>query len=60
MLADEPTGNLDTQRGAEIIELLAAAASPRGTAVIVGTLAGLAQRRLAMRDGRIANGTPRQ
>jgi putative ABC transport system ATP-binding protein len=60
VLADEPTGNLDSQTGAEIIGLLATAASTRGTTVIVAThdasLAGLAQRRMAMRDGRIVNG----
>ena len=60
VLADEPTGNLDSQTGAEIIGLLATAALTRGTTVIVAThdasLAGLAQRRVAMRDGRIVNG----
>jgi putative ABC transport system ATP-binding protein len=60
VLADEPTGNLDSQTGAEIIGLLSASASARGTTVIVAThdasLAGLAQRRVAMRDGRIVNG----
>ena len=60
VLADEPTGNLDSQTGAEIIDLLATAASTRGATVIVAThdasLAGLAQRRVAMRDGRILNG----
>ena len=58
ILADEPTGNLDTSTGAEIIEMLASLAADRGTTVIVAThdigLAGRAQRRLAMRDGRLA------
>ena len=58
ILADEPTGNLDTSTGTEIIEMLASLAADRGTTVIVAThdigLAGRAQRRLAMRDGRFA------
>ena len=56
ILADEPTGNLDTTTGTEIIEILASLAADRGATVIVAThdhgLAGRAQRRLAMRDGR--------
>ena len=58
ILADEPTGNLDTSTGTEIVEMLASLAANRGTTVIVAThdivLAGRAQRRLAMRDGRLA------
>jgi putative ABC transport system ATP-binding protein len=58
ILADEPTGNLDTATGAEIVEILAALAADRGTTVIVAThdvaLAGRAPRRIAMRDGRLA------
>jgi putative ABC transport system ATP-binding protein len=57
ILADEPTGNLDTSTGTEIVEMLASLAADRGTTVIVAThdigLAGRAQRRLAMRDGRL-------
>ncbi|MDX6542934.1 MAG: putative transport system ATP-binding protein [Gaiellaceae bacterium] len=57
ILADEPTGNLDTQTGADIIEMLADLAARRGTTIIVAThdvdLAGRAPRRLAMRDGRL-------
>jgi putative ABC transport system ATP-binding protein len=57
ILADEPTGNLDTSTGNEIVEMLASLAADRGTTVIVAThdigLAGRAQRRLAMRDGRL-------
>ena len=57
ILADEPTGNLDSNTGAEIIEMLARLAAERGTTVIVAThdtgLAGRAKRRLAMRDGRL-------
>ena len=58
ILADEPTGNLDSTTGSEIIEILAALAADRGTTVIVAThdagLAGRAQRRLGIRDGRLA------
>ena len=57
ILADEPTGNLDSETGAEIVEILATLAAERGTTVIVAThnadLAGRAQRRLAIRDGRL-------
>jgi putative ABC transport system ATP-binding protein len=60
ILADEPTGNLDTRSGAEIVDLLAALAAENGTTVIVAThdpeLAARAPRRLAMRDGRIVAG----
>jgi putative ABC transport system ATP-binding protein len=58
ILADEPTGNLDTGTGAEIVEILASLAADRGTTVIVAThdvsLAARAPRRIAMRDGRLA------
>lgn len=57
ILADEPTGNLDTQSGADVIALLADLAARHGTTVIVAThdakLAGGAPRRLTMRDGHI-------
>jgi putative ABC transport system ATP-binding protein len=57
ILADEPTGNLDTKTGADVIELLAGLAARRGATVVVAThdheLASRAPRRLAMRDGRI-------
>jgi putative ABC transport system ATP-binding protein len=57
ILADEPTGNLDSQTGGEVIELVADLAARRGATVIVAThdvaLAGRAPRRLAMRDGRV-------
>ena len=56
VLADEPTGNLDSTTGDEIIDILARLAADRGTTVIVAThdagLAGRARRRQAMRDGR--------
>ena len=61
ILADEPTGNLDSATGADVIDLLAGLATSRGATVIVAThdagLAARAPRRLAMRDGRLAGGT---
>ncbi len=58
VLADEPTGNLDTATGADIIDLLAGLAAEHGATVIVAThdadLASRAPRRVAIRDGRLA------
>jgi putative ABC transport system ATP-binding protein len=58
VLADEPTGNLDSATGGEIIELLAGLAAEHGSTVIVAThdagLAARAPKRLAMRDGQFA------
>jgi len=57
ILADEPTGNLDTRTGSEVIDSLAGLAARRGTTVIVAThdivLADRAPHRLTMRDGRL-------
>jgi putative ABC transport system ATP-binding protein len=57
VLADEPTGNLDSTTGGEIIELLANMAAEHGATVIVAThdvgLAERAPRRISMRDGRL-------
>jgi putative ABC transport system ATP-binding protein len=59
ILADEPTGNLDSATGADVIDLLSGLATSRGVTVIVAThdagLATRAPRRLAMRDGRLAS-----
>ncbi len=56
LLADEPTGNLDSQTGASIAELLESLHA-RGTTLVVGThdaaLAARADRVLRLRDGRI-------
>ena len=61
ILADEPTGNLDSATGGDVIDLLAGLATSRGATVIVAThdagLAARAPRRLAMRDGRLAGPT---
>jgi len=57
ILADEPTGNLDTETGADVIDLLSGLATSHGATVVVAThdadLAARAPRRLAMRDGRL-------
>lgn len=58
VLADEPTGNLDTRRGGEVLELLSEMCRERGTAVLLVThdpaATAFADRVLALRDGRIA------
>ena len=60
VLADEPTGNLDTATGGDIIDLLAGLAAEHGATVVVAThdaeLARRMNRRVAMRDGRLAPG----
>jgi putative ABC transport system ATP-binding protein len=59
ILADEPTGNLDSKTGADVIDLLAGLAAQHGATVIVAThdatLAARAPRRFAMRDGRLVD-----
>ena len=56
LLADEPTGNLDSVNGRHIIELLREVNERRGTTLVLAThdasLAALAHVRLALRDGR--------
>ncbi len=57
LLCDEPTGNLDSASGAQIMDLLARLNRERGIALVVVThepeVARLAGRRVHMRDGRI-------
>ena len=59
LLADEPTGNLDTQRGHEIMELLAALNRERGITVLMVThepeMAAYARRVVRFLDGRVAS-----
>ena len=56
LLADEPTGNLDSRTGAEILDLFDSLRDPSRTLVLVthdAALAARAQRVVALRDGRI-------
>jgi putative ABC transport system ATP-binding protein len=57
VLADEPTGNLDSQAGRTVAESLAELAKARGSAVVVAThdvrLAPFASRRIKIEDGRL-------
>lgn len=57
VLADEPTGNLDTATGRHILELLRGIHRARGTTIILVThdaeLAAIADSRLVLRDGRV-------
>jgi putative ABC transport system ATP-binding protein len=59
LLADEPTGNLDTQRGREIMELLASLNRERGITILMVThepdMAAFARRIVRFVDGRIAS-----
>jgi len=55
LLADEPTGNLDSHRGEEVMALLADLNAKQGVAVVVIThdleVAALAPRQIGIRDG---------
>jgi len=59
LLADEPTGNLDSVNSAKILEILAQVQQRHGTTLIMVThdlsIAATAHRHVAMRDGRICN-----
>jgi putative ABC transport system ATP-binding protein len=58
ILADEPTGNLDSARSREIIELLHSIAHERDAAVLLVThdleAAAIADRRCTLRDGKLS------
>lgn len=57
LLADEPTGNLDTATGHQVIELLLRLNESRGTTLVLVThdreLAALAPRRIALEGGHV-------
>jgi putative ABC transport system ATP-binding protein len=58
LLADEPTGALDSRSGAEVLELLLAMQREQGAAILLVThdeqVARRAHRQLFLRDGRIS------
>ncbi|WP_243374106.1 ABC transporter ATP-binding protein [Geotalea sp. SG265] len=62
LLADEPTGNLDTARGEEILNLLRAIHRERGTTIAMVThdhhAASACDRLIRLRDGRVEGDGP--
>jgi putative ABC transport system ATP-binding protein len=61
VLADEPTGNLDSAHGATVLALLRELTDESGAALVLVThseeAATICHRRLAVRDGRIVSGS---
>jgi putative ABC transport system ATP-binding protein len=59
LLADEPTGNLDSENGQRILDLLEDVSRRSGAALLLAThdaaVAAAADRKVAMRDGRIVD-----
>ncbi len=57
LIADEPTGNLDTASGDQVLKLLRESADHFGAAVLIAThsaeAAAIADQRVRLRDGRI-------
>jgi putative ABC transport system ATP-binding protein len=64
MFADEPTGNLDSQRSHEIMDLLTTLNRDRGLTIVLVTheedIAAYARRRIRFLDGRIASDSARE
>ncbi len=63
IVADEPTGNLDSSTGVQILELLRELRQEEGAALLMAThdqeVAGTADRVVQMHDGKIASETTR-
>ena len=61
LLADEPTGNLDSATGAQVLDLLTRLHRERGVTIVLVThdreVAARAQRVIQLRDGRIVSDT---
>ena len=60
ILADEPTGNLDSATGAEIIRLITGLAGPRTTVIVIThdiAVAAAMRRDVRLHDGRIVRDT---
>ena len=61
LLADEPTGNLDSENGRHVLELLIRLNREEGTTLVLVThdqlLASHAERRILLRDGHIVDDT---
>jgi putative ABC transport system ATP-binding protein len=59
MLADEPTGNLDSNNGRHVFELMVGMNRRRNATLVLVThdheLAALADRRISLRDGRVVS-----
>jgi putative ABC transport system ATP-binding protein len=64
LLADEPTGNLDSATGEEIVGLLRALCDDRGQTIVLIThnpqIAAAAHRTIRLHDGRLAEAAPRE
>ena len=64
VMADEPTGNLDSINGQKILELLLSRNSEAGTTLVLVThdpqVAALAHRKIVLRDGKILEDTTRE
>ena len=61
ILADEPTGNLDSRTGLEVIGLLKASAARFGQTMVIVThneeIAQMADRMIRIEDGKVRGGS---
>ena len=59
LMADEPTGNLDTASGDQVLALLRESATRFGTTIVMAThsaeAAAIADVKVSLRDGRIVS-----